>query len=474
MVQLLTIVTRMRNRIHVLGYAFAVWGCSSSAAAPAPTASASPAPTANPAPADTLAPTVRFLGSDGRSVESVYYEDPFALRIEHLVAGERVQIAARMEDWGSRAEFVADSGGVVDTSRDASQGGSYLGVDGDGLVWSLDRPALALAKSADLDFQVTRADGAVIAARLRRSAQVTGVRAERVTGQSFVGTFVTPSGPGPYPAILAFGGSEGGVDGGLDYASVLVRHGYAVLALAYFNEGALPKTLTRIPLEYFDAALDWLATRPEVRRDRLGAIGGSRGGELALLLAARRADLTAVVADSPSNVVWGSTGDASAPAWTAGGMPLPSIKSRGKDPGVVKNARGETAYALTPVFEDSLSGAMPEERAAARIPVERAHASIAMYGGDDDQLWPSCRFMRMAVEDLTRAGHDKTHEDEATCFASAGHWLTILGLPTTWATSYQRSGLELALGGTPQGIARASRSRHERLVAFLERTLKRP
>jgi dienelactone hydrolase len=419
-------------------------------------------------------PRVSFTDLAGRTLERIYFEDAFAMKVDGLDAAERVSVAVRMDDWVSRAEFLADADGRVDTARDPSVSGSYVGVDPDGLVWSLDRATLKFAPNADLDFEITRANGDVLRARLPRPVEVEGVRVERVTGQPFVGTLITPDDAVRHPGILAFGGSEGGAAGGLGYASTLVRQGYAVLALSYFGQGSLPRTLTRIPLEYFDPALDWLATRPQVRADRLGVIGGSRGGELALLLGSRRADLTAVVADTPSNFVWGGTGDDGEPAWTLAGTPLAAIASKGLAPVPVKNARGKTAYALTPVFEDSLSRATPAEREAARIPVERARASIAMYGGEDDQLWPACSFMRLAMDDLAKAQHTATHQDEAVCFPAAGHALTSLGLPTTWSSSYRVDGYELALAGSPQSTARASRDRDARVRAFFARTLQKP
>jgi hypothetical protein len=42
--------------------------------------------------------------------------------------------------WQSSAHFYADRQGVVDLARQASEGGSYLGLDDMGLFWSL-RPA---------------------------------------------------------------------------------------------------------------------------------------------------------------------------------------------------------------------------------------------------------------------------------------------------------------------------------------------
>jgi hypothetical protein len=45
--------------------------------------------------------------------------------------------------------------------------------------------------------------------------------------------------------------------------SVLSKHGFTVLALAYFGLPSLPPTLARIPVEYFGRALDYLRAHPQ-------------------------------------------------------------------------------------------------------------------------------------------------------------------------------------------------------------------
>lgn len=99
------------------------------------------------------------------------------------------------------------------------------------------------------------------------------------------GLLHTPAGPGPHPGVLLLGGSEGGVpDNGV--AGLLASRGFAKLALAYFGADGLPGELVRIPLEYFGHAITWLSARPDVADGRVGVIGASRGGELALWLGA--------------------------------------------------------------------------------------------------------------------------------------------------------------------------------------------
>lgn len=105
----------------------------------------------------------------------------------------------------------------------------------------------------------------------------------------------------PVPAVLlghGFGGSKHSV---VEDAEDLAGQGYAVLAWTARGFGASGGHihLNHPEYEVRDAQrlMDWLADRPEVRVDRpgdprVGVVGGSYGGALALLLAAydRRVD----------------------------------------------------------------------------------------------------------------------------------------------------------------------------------------
>ena len=77
-------------------------------------------------------------------------------------------------------------------------------------------------------------------------------------------------------------------------------HGYTTFALAYFGVEGLPRELVKIPLEYFKKGFDWLRTQDTVDGRRLGVVGGSKGGELALLLGATFPEIKVVVARAPS------------------------------------------------------------------------------------------------------------------------------------------------------------------------------
>jgi dienelactone hydrolase len=104
----------------------------------------------------------------------------------------------------------------------------------------------------------------------------------------------------------------------------------------------------------------WLQDQPSVRGDRLGAVGTSRGGELALLLGAHFPDLEAVVSYVGSGLVFPSP-VGSEPAWTFRGKPLPWISN--------------PFDVLQP---------KPEQFERAEIPVERTNGPVLVISGDAD------------------------------------------------------------------------------------------
>ena len=78
--------------------------------------------------------------------------------------------------------------------------------------------------------------------------------------------------------VLVLAGSEGGFAWSNQIAALIAASGRAALALAYFDwEGhyGLPRSLTEVPLELFDQALDRLKKHPRVT-DEFALVGFSK------------------------------------------------------------------------------------------------------------------------------------------------------------------------------------------------------
>src|SRR5262249_51398702 len=137
----------------------------------------------------------------------------------------------------------------------------------------------------------------------------------------------------PVPAVLLAHGFGGTKDSVASDAQELAAHGYAVLtwtAEGFGTSGGQIHVDSR-DWEVRDAQrlIDWLAARPEVRKDgpgdpRVGVGGGSYGGALALLLAGVDKRVDAIVPEITWNDLAGSF--------------LPEATGAGPEAGVFKRA----------------------------------------------------------------------------------------------------------------------------------------
>jgi dienelactone hydrolase len=281
-----------------------------------------------------------------------------------------------------------------------------------------------------------------------------------------VGTLFAPDDGTAHPGIIVLGGSDAG-EGARGTAMLLASHGYAALSLAYFGAKGLPGTLERIPMEYFANTVRWMHRRKQVDGRFVAFYGESRGTEPALWTAANVRGVNAVVARSPSFVLWeGVTrshlpGDA---AWTLGGKPLPFIPNRigvGFAASYIWDAIVGTPVRQADLFNQNLRdyGAT----GAIAIPVEKIAGPVLLLAGKDDQIWPSAAMAQRLMDRLHRFHHG--YADESIAYDDVGHPIPYAYLPA----GGERGGLTFAVGGTTAGTARAQADAWPRILAFLDK-----
>ena len=250
----------------------------------------------------------------------------------------------------------------------------------------------------------------------------------RLHESDLVGTFRTPEGSGPFPGVLALGGSDGGTPE--YFLNLCVSEGFACLAIAYWGTPGTQATMVEIPLERIERGLRWLLGRTDViaRNGRAAVVGASKGGELALLLAATFPDLVGpVVAYTPSSVVWVGLDFTQPPgptrsSWSYRGQPFPYLPF----PANVAPAHSERGLSMLPLSEAALDDHDAVERAA--IATERAHGPLMLVSGGDDRVWATGRMCRMIVDRMSRHGraNDVTHLH----YPPAGHMLFPYSRPS--------------------------------------------
>jgi dienelactone hydrolase len=228
--------------------------------------------------------------------------------------------------------------------------------------------------------------------------------------------------------------------------------------------------LLEIELEYFEKGFQWLAAQPQVDGQRLGVTGGSRGGELSLLLGSLFPQIKAVVAYVPSGYCWGGLGNEGSlplPAWTYRGEGLPFVLHEEQDDWETRYGPDE-AIPLTPEFLAAVEKAESLEEAT--IKVENTNGAILLISGDEDAMWPSAIFARQVMQRLEEKGF--THPYKHLEYAGAGHGILMPYIPLAPADIvHPVDGGLYALGGTPRPMAHAIEDSWQGMLAFLEENL---
>lgn len=216
--------------------------------------------------------------------------------------------------------------------------------------------------------------------------------------------FVVGDGP---TGVLVLSGSSGRVEE--QRCRVLAAAGATAASYRWFGE-----SVDRVPLESFEEPLAAL----HERCDRLVVLGTSRGAEAALLLGATHPEIDAVVAISPSHVVWAAL-SAERPqrsSWTRGGEPLSFVPY---DDAWVAD---EDPPEFVGMYQQSLT-TYADRVPAARLPVERIAGEVVLAAGGDDRLWPSADF----ADEIVRRRAASALPTTLVGHAAAGHRVLLPG-----------------------------------------------
>lgn len=334
-------------------------------------------------------------------------DQPVQIRVTRLAARQQATVQISSTDaagvrWQSSAVYRADAAGDIDLSSARALSGSYSGVSGMGLIWSMHpakTPPLGAYSwgSAPRTFAVSvNASGARAASaefqRTFSQAPLTQ-QDEALTADGFIGQYWhTGTTTTRRPAVLVLDGLPGGMPTLLP--ALLASSGYPALGVAYFKEPGLPQTLSNIPLEYFAKALTWLAHQPGVDPGAIAVLGISAGSEAAQLLGVYYPNLVhAVIASVPSNVANCSFSDCLSPAWTLHGKPVS--------------------------YTGEFDSPSPVDNPAAVIPDQRITGPVFLDCGEADQAWPSCPYAQAITKELD-AHHDQWAH-EMYSYPGAGH-----------------------------------------------------
>lgn len=192
---------------------------------------------------------------------------------------------------------------------------------------------------------------------------------------------------GSRPLVVVLGGSKAGIPSIGKSLSDYLTLNYSVLLLAYFGVGSLPRTLEKVPVEYFVNAVNLVREKLRLGSNQVVLIGNSKGGEIALLLS-KHLESIATIACVPgcyvfqglpvrfSSVLFPKS------SWSLKGRDLPYVKfsfSRAlmRD---VRNGIYSTTYARS---------VEKHFRRDAVISVDGYKGKMLLLSAKNDRYWPS-------------------------------------------------------------------------------------
>jgi len=443
-------------------------------------------------PAPEAAPATEAEPKPGKLLiepASAQLLEPITIRVTDVPPDAPVFIKSSLTDqrgrlWVGRAEFLADENGVVDTSKQEPESGTYSGIDPMGLFWSMepdvppaDQTSFWHTNLAPMAVRLTATlpDGRQLEGFARRVVVKEGVTKEEVREGGVVGNLFLPAGDGPHPALIVLGGTEGGIPSDA-YVAQFANAGFVSLGLAYYRTDGVPDQFANIPVEYFGQAADWLRSRPETDPERLGIVGSSTGGIAALLAASKYPSIRAALTFAGGAVVFQSInpdpeGDPIQSTFSSAGEPVPFVAVAAPPP-TPENL--SSAYYLR-VFLGSLYSAPAAEVANATIALEKINGPILMLAGQNDRLLGSAYLSALGYSRLTVADFEKPYD--LVSYNGAGHTLGANGLPGTPATVAREllaGNIGYNYGGDPRNNAAAQLHSWRAGIAFLTGHLGKP
>ena len=302
-------------------------------------------------------------------------------------------------------------------------------------------------------------------------AQEAGISVTPVPGFPHANLYA-PEGAEGLPVVVILHGAEGGTEAGDRYGPILARLGYAAVGLPYYSpdwgEYGPPQALPEIAGSFVDIRVDQLAdlrdalaAMPQADVERFGLLGASKGSEFALIAASRYPWIDAVVAYTPTDVVWEGWGletieaEGTRSSFSFGGQALPFMPYRG----FVEALLAPPGTADLRAVHENGRADHPEREAEARIPVEDYAGALIVIAGDRDAQWNSADAARAIVASREAAGLETT----ALIYRKAGHDLVGDGGPRESPRS----------GGSPEADAAARADAWPRVVAFMAEALQR-
>ncbi|KAB1278293.1 Acyl-coenzyme A thioesterase 4 [Camelus dromedarius] len=391
------------------------------------------------------------------------WDKPVRIAVRGLAPGQRVTLRASLRDekgalFRAHARYCADAHGGLDLGRAPALGGSFAGLEPMGLFWALE-PEKPFWRFLKRDVQTPFAvelevldghepDTERLLGRAvhERDFLPPGVRREPVRAGRVRATLFLPPGPGPFPGIIDIFGIGGGL---LEYrASLLAGHGFATLALAYYDFEDLPKKFDTIHLDYFEEALCYMLQHTQVKGPGIGLLGISLGADICLSMASFLKNISATVSINGSAL----SGD------KAIYYKENSIPPLGHDLRRMKVAFSGLLD-IVDIRNDIVGGC----KNPCMIPIEKAQGPILFIVGQDDHNWRSELYAQIASERLQAHGKEKPW---IISYPGTGHYIEPPYFPKCPASLHKLLDKPVMWGGEPRAHSKAQVDAWKQILTF--------
>ena len=332
----------------------------------------------------------------------------------------------------SYGHYLTSDNGDFDLKEMASLGGTYTGIDNCGLFWSMnhledsrDNFSLKDGRSI-LNYNFNIFDGhisdfsnanTIASANIQKCVLGEGICREEITGGNIRGTLFSPSQRGSYPAIITiFGGNKMG-HVREEYAAYLAKQGYVTFALPFFGVDGLSKTYTEKPIEieYFEEAIESLKSLDNVN-GKIGILGHSKGGDIALGIMAHLSDINAVCTINGAIVSIGA-----------------DVIHKGHVTKMIGSDVSRLAINADGTLDISNMLDNPRDFPTRIHQIQRSSADLLMIVGQEDKNWQSELFADIAQELMDIEGKKNY---EIIKYAHSGHFFDLPNTPIVTKTTH--------------------------------------
>lgn len=211
--------------------------------------------------------------------------------------------------------------------------------------------------------------------------------------------------------LIVMSGSDGGMTLSRQEAEFYHRNGIPALSLGLFKTKQTPKELSRVPVEYVEAAIQWLKQQGY---QKIGIDGTSKGSEMALLAASMFPDISCVIARVPSHFVseglsgsGKNKGPSGTSCWSYRGKELPYAPYRSRKFNILKMLMREKELHIITFNRDK--DVTPETL----IPIERIQGPVLLLSSMHDEVWPSFESASFMENRLAENGFPFPHKHVA-------------------------------------------------------------